>query len=191
MAGQIPVLLALENVLGLSFSVLKTLLDDSEMTLEEFIASDPLAARIIISNAVIALGYTESPIDHRIMDVTDGDIVLDSLIQKRGFKNTFTMSSLINISLFSLQDKCQTKILRGSVVNDLVFGSELGLNLSPDTPLYCWNTELEDWHTLILGTLDMKPYRRFSAEKKYTTYYEGTTVLIIFEVQKYLNTDEE
>ncbi|MGI2226068.1 hypothetical protein [Shewanella frigidimarina] len=191
LAGQIPALLALENVLGLSISDLKILLDDSEMTIEDFIASDPLAARIIISNAVIALGYTESPIDYRIMDVSDWDIVLDSLIQERGFKNTFTLSSLINISSFRLQNKFQTRQLFGSVMNDLVLGREFGINLSPGKPLFCWNTELKDWVNPDIGYIGYEATPSFITDNKYTTHYGGTTVPIIFEVQKYLQTDDE
>lgn len=103
LAGQIPALLALENVLDVSFDDLKALLEDSEFSLEEFIDSDPLAARILISNAAISLGYTESHIDHRIMGEHDWDILLGNIISETGFKNTFTLSSNVGMSSFSLQ----------------------------------------------------------------------------------------
>lgn len=192
LAGQIPALLALENVLDVSFDDLKALLEDSEFSLEEFIDSDPLAARILISNAAISLGYTESHIDHRIMGEHDWDILLGNIISETGFKNTFTLSSNVGMSSFSLHNSADTKQLFGFLVDDVVTAFEMNITSNDyEWPTQCWNTTSESWMTEDQTSPDFTKPTPYFDGNTYVTYYDNTPVEIHFISQKLLKTDEE
>ncbi|PMG43570.1 hypothetical protein [Shewanella sp. 10N.286.52.B9] len=192
-AGQVPELLALENILGISYSDLQLMLQESNLTLEEFIALDPLAARIIISNAAIYLGYTDTPIDKRIMGQVDWDIVLDNLLNESGFKHTFSLQSNVDFSSFSLLNKSLDKRLAGFVMNDQVSGFEFSFSSDSGNEITtkCWNNEVNTWlepDEIPEGYERPTPY---ADGNQYVLHYSGTTTPINFHFSKYFTADNE
>ena len=192
-AGQVPELLALENILGISYSDLQLMLQDSGLSLEEFIALDPLAARIIISNAAIYLGYTDTPIDKRIMGEGDWDTVLGNLQSEAGFKHTFSLQSTVNLTSFSLLNKTQEKNLVGFVMNDQVSGFEIAVinDSSSENINKCWNKEVSNWLEHDEIPEGYEPPTPYADGNKYVTHYSGTTTPINFHLSKYFAADSE
>ncbi|WP_144211114.1 hypothetical protein [Shewanella donghaensis] len=187
-AGQVPSLLAVEKILGISFEDLKDMLNDSDFTIEEFIKENPIAARIIISNAAIALGFTENPLDREIMSQSDWDIVFNNIENELGFKNTYILSSSVGFTSFSLQDDSIKKMLTGFIVNDIVSAFEIDMSFVEDNlddDMACWNSEAQGWITKIYEDSELENPEPFVNGNTYTTYYEGTTIPIEFHVEKF------
>jgi hypothetical protein len=185
-ATQIPNLIAAEIIINAIYAELWQILSDSGLSAEEFFSTDvfTLAANILFSDAAIALGFTELPIDSRILSQNDWDIVLGNIINENGFANTLSLALLSQFSTFSLDNDETGKTVIGSASIDGIgyvteFPKDIG---EQEIEIECWNTTHNGWYTIA----PLPTTEPFIDGNSYKTVYESTDVNVTINVEKIL-----
>ncbi|KVX01501.1 hypothetical protein [Shewanella frigidimarina] len=186
-ATQIPNLIAAEKILAATYAQIWQILSDSGLSIEEFFSDDTftLAANILFSDSAIALGFTELPIDSRILSQNDWDVVLGNIINERGFANTLSLILSSDLSGFSMRNTDNTKVLTWiSMLDGQALAFEAPLFDDDDGELTeCWHSTDKRWYTENNGPVT-EP--RITGNT-YNTVYTGTNVPITIDINKITN----
>ncbi|MGI2172291.1 hypothetical protein ACROAE_19235 [Shewanella sp. MF05960] len=185
-ATQIPNLIAAEKILAATYAQLWQILSDSGLSIEEFFSDDAftLAANILFSDSAIALGFTELPIDSRILSQNDWDIVLGNIINDKGFTNTLSLSLLSQFSTFSLDNDETGKTVIGSTsIDGIGYVTEFPKDIDEqEVEIECWNTTHNGWYTIA----PLPKTEPFIEGNSYKTVYDSTDVNVTINVEKIL-----
>jgi len=184
-ATQIPNLIAAEIIINAIYAELWKILSESGLSAEEFFSTDvfTLAANILFSDAAIALGFTELPIDSRILSQNDWDIVLGNIINENGFANTLSLTLSSDLNAFSLHNADNTKALNWLFKQpNLEFAFEVTFreDEEDDTQTECWNKTDKRWYTEDNGPV-IEPT---ITGNTFNTVYTGTDVPITIDIDK-------
>jgi len=185
-ATQIPNLIAAEKILAATYLELWQKLSASGLSAEEFFSTDiyTLAANILFSDAAIALGFTELPIDSRILSQNDWDIVLGNIINEKGFTNTLSLTMSADMNAFSIQNADNTKTLSWVAVQpNQALAFEASLDEGNEIITECWNKTDKRWYTEDNGPI-IEPT---ITGNTYNTVYSGTYVPITIDIDKVTN----
>ncbi|ABI70461.1 hypothetical protein [Shewanella frigidimarina] len=185
-ATQIPNLIAAEKILAATYAQLWQILIDSGLSIEEFFSDDifTLAANILFSDSAIALGFTELPIDSRILSQNDWDVVLGNIINDSGFANTLSLALLSQFSTFSLDNDETGKTVIGSAsIEGIGYVTEFPKDIDEqEIEIECWNTTHNGWYTIA----PLPTTEPFIEGNSYKTVYESTDVNVTINVEKIL-----
>jgi hypothetical protein len=185
-ATQIPNLIAAEIIINAIYAQLWQILSDSGLSAEEFFSTDvfTLAANILFSDAAIALGFTELPIDSRILSQNDWDVVLGNIINENGFTNTLSLALLSQFSTFSLDNDETGKTVIGSAsIDGIGYVTEFPKDIDEqEIEIECWNTTHNGWYTIA----PLPTTEPFIEGNSYKTVYESTDVNVTINVEKIL-----
>jgi hypothetical protein len=185
-ATQIPNLIAAEIIINAIYAELWQILSDSGLSAEEFFSTDvfTLAANILFSDAAIALGFTELPIDSRILSQNDWDVVLGNIINENGFTNTLSLALLSQFSTFSLDNDETGKTVIGSAsIDGIGYVTEFPKDIDEqEIEIECWNTTHNGWYTIA----PLPTTEPFIEGNSYKTVYESTDVNVTINVEKIL-----
>ncbi len=185
-ATQIPNLIAAEKILAATYAELWQKLSESGLSAEEFFSTDiyTLAANILFSDAAIALGFTELPIDSRILSQNDWDIVLGNIINEKGFTNTLSLTMSADMNAFSIQNADNTKTLSWVAVQpNQALAFEASLDEGNEIITECWNKTDKRWYTEDNGPI-IEPT---ITGNTYNTVYSGMYVPITIDIDKVTN----
>ncbi|QHS12211.1 hypothetical protein [Shewanella sp. Arc9-LZ] len=185
-ATQIPNIIAAEKILAATYAELWQILSDSGLSIEEFLSDDAftLAINILFSDSAIALGFTELPIDSRILSQNDWDVVLGNIINESGFANTLSLTLSSDLSGFSMQNADNTKVLVWvSALTGQGLAFEAPLDEDDDELTECWHTTDKRWYTEDNGPVTEPSI----TGNTYNTVYTGTNVPITIDINKITN----
>ncbi|MCT8985365.1 hypothetical protein [Shewanella phaeophyticola] len=185
-ATQIPNVIAAEKILAATYAELWQILSDSGLSIEAFFSDDTftLAANILFSDSAIALGFTELPIDSRILSQDDWDIALGNIINESGFANTLSLTLSSDLSAFSMQNADNTKMLTWiSALAGQALAFEAPLDEDDDELTECWHTTDKRWYTEDNGSVTEPSI----TGNTYNTVYAGTNVPITIDINKITN----
>jgi hypothetical protein len=183
-AEKIPNVLAAEQILTTITAKLWQVFNDSGLLAAEFFTQDSLDANIVVSSAAIALGFTETPLDNRIMSAQDWDIVLSNILNDAGFGNTFSLSLASNYNSVSLLNSDNSEHLIAIIDQDSPIFVIQAPVTEPDENegdnIECWNGADNKWYTennapVVAPVIE---------GNRYTTRYSGTEVAINFDINK-------
>lgn len=183
-AEKIPNVLAAEQILTTITARLWQVFNDSGLLAAEFFTQDSLDANILVSSAAIALGFTDTPLDNRIMSAQDWDIVLSNILNDAGFGNTFSLSLASNYNSVSLLNSDNSEHLIAIIDQDSPIFVIQAPVTEPDENegdnIECWNGADNKWYTennapVVAPVIE---------GNRYTTRYSGTEVAINFDINK-------
>ncbi|QYK06007.1 hypothetical protein [Shewanella zhangzhouensis] len=185
--GQLSEVLAAEEVLFVSQTLLQSLAGEAGMSLTDWLATDPLNLRYRVSDVLKNLGYITSPIDERLMWDQDWALLARNEAEDDGESHLF--------NLMTVGDKVFAELRAGSIESSLlvtvsdgvVSRTELGGEALASE---CWNTELSQW----IGPNGADGYEvpePITLDNRLTRVYEGTYVPVVMTVDKFSAGDSE
>ncbi len=186
---QLSDVLAVDDIMSTIRDQLKTLVEESGMSTEDYLASDPMAVRFLVNNALIAEEYIETPIDAKIMSDADWQVINSHFLEDDQLHSNFTLAPATLRSLFTLTYGTPDLTFVGSIVEGKVNGRVFDDRDGTDTPEECWNQELKHW--VIEGDKDYQPPKIKYENNTLQTVYSGTSVPITIEFTKYSGTGDE
>lgn len=140
---QLNATLAIEKVLALSGAAITALAEENQLSLTEFLATDPIEVRYIVSDSLIAQGYIETPFDEKIINDNDWQVLRENLFND-GVNHDFTLHPPSSLSTFTLEYGEATKFILGFVSEDGLTGREY--ERTPDlTEELCWDNQSNAW----------------------------------------------
>ncbi|MFV7784034.1 hypothetical protein ACNPKB_03420 [Shewanella marisflavi] len=186
---QLSDVLAVDDIMSMTRDQLRALVEASGTSTQEYLASDPMAVRFLVSNALIAQGYIETPIDEKIMSDADWQVINNHFFEDDQLHSNFTLAPSTLQSLFTLTYGTPDLTFVGSIVEGKVNGRVFDDREGTDTAEECWNGELKQW--VIEGDKDYQPPEIKYKDNTLHTVYSGTSVPITIEFTKYSGTGEE
>lgn len=140
---QLNATLAIEKVLTLSRAAITALAEENQLSLPEFLATDPIEVRYIVSDSLISQGYIETPFDEKIMNDNDWQVLRDNLFND-GIGHNFSLTPPNSLSMFQLEYGDASKSLFGYVYDGQLLGNEGELTPDLSTEL-CWDNQSNSW----------------------------------------------
>ncbi|MBW8183151.1 hypothetical protein [Shewanella nanhaiensis] len=188
---NLTAILGIDELFSSSKAALITLAEESGLSLEEYLNSDPIDVRFLVNNTLIAQGYIDTPFDEKIMSEVDWQVLQTNIMNDNLTPNKFTLAPVHLNSFFSLDYGNPDLTLLGSINNNQIYGSIADSSSVQETPLECWNGPLEKW---INADRDDQGYQPIALEfnnNTLTTHYDGTDVPIHFSIEKYHRDSEQ
>ncbi|WP_394131460.1 hypothetical protein [Shewanella maritima] len=139
--------LVVEELLANIFTQLTDLIDGSEMSTLEYLASNSIEASFLINNSLTMLGYIDNPYDDRIMSESDWQVIENNFFSDaESLSHTVGLSITPSLSFATLAD--ESKMLFGTLsadgFNHVTFDFEQE-NEAGEVLEECWNQTTQSW----------------------------------------------
>ncbi|NKF49348.1 hypothetical protein G3R49_01975 [Shewanella sp. WXL01] len=158
--------LKLEELLLHIHQQAKTLIEGSSLSIEDYLASDPLEFSFLINNSLTMLGHIENPFDDRIMSANDWQIVEANFFSDdEGLSNLITLNLTPSVVFVGVSDDTNKQLL-GTLSTDgfnhhiFDYAQEPGSEVGEEQIRECWNHTELSWEQIdgITPTEPIAPY---------------------------------
>ena len=190
-ADQLPQILVNEEVLSASKASLLDLVNNSGLSVTEYLDQDPIEVRMLVSDALIALGYIESPIDERLMNSADWQLFQDNMLDDSISPHKLILGPSYLNSFFTLDYGTADLSLFGYVNDQTVFSMVFDDRGMAQETNECWNTGLNRWIDAQRTDQGYEPLPAIFSGNTLHTWYEGTNVAINIKVDKLATTSDQ
>ncbi|MBM7074232.1 hypothetical protein JQC92_19750 [Shewanella sp. 202IG2-18] len=188
--------LAVDEVMSASIEQIRALIAQSQQSVLDYLATEPLELYYVINDALTAQGYIEQPISDNLMSQTDWDLVFDGLgfkdmPESRNTEDNFTLAPSHLNSVFTLNYGDESEHMFGAIITEptgagvpKAFSLVVNFDEEDEIPQECWNTDLNRWINPDRADSDYQPKDIEISGNVITTFYDGTEVPINIRVDK-------
>ncbi|MXR69554.1 hypothetical protein GNT65_12860 [Shewanella sp. JBTF-M18] len=188
---QLGDVLAVDDIMSITRDQLRDLVDESGMSTEDYLASDPMAVRFLVNNALIAEEYIETPIDAKIMSDADWQVITTNYLEEGQQPSMFNLGPAILEHFFTLDYGNPELSFIGRISDNQVTGLVLRTPVEEDDHLECWNTDMKKWINPDRKDQGYQPPAMTFIDNTMNSVYSGTNVPVTIEFTKYSGTGEE
>lgn len=188
---NLTAILGIDKLFSSSKAGLIALSEGSGLSLEDYLNSDPIDVRFLVNNTLIAQGYIDTPFDEKIMSEVDWQVLQTNIMNDDLTPNKFTLAPVHLNSFFSLDYGNPDLILLGFINDNQINASISDSSGVQETPLECWNSQLEKWINGDRNDQGYQPIALAFNNNTLTTHYDGTAVPIHFSIEKHHRDSEQ
>ncbi|MGI2193168.1 hypothetical protein V8687_22500 [Shewanella baltica] len=180
---RVDAILAAIEVLVASQLVLQDLILGYGFGVEAYLQTNPPAVATKVDNALVSLGYMESPADEKAMTDADWNNVINNLMPKDGAAHSLSLKTAGNLTAIKLDYGVPNTSLIGFVVGKVVTLNEIPAE--KNTTEECWNQSLLKWINTARNDQGYIPQEPIIEGNQIKSVYDGTSVQIQIKIDKY------
>lgn len=182
--------LAIDEVMAASKASITYLALQSNVTISDYLANDPIDVRFLVNDTLIAQGFIVTPFDDKIMSDTDWQVLQTSLLSDNIHPHGFTLAPTHLNNFYSLEFGDSEQTLSGFISNSLLTGSVIDTGNAQTVATACWNEQLEKWINPERDDQGYAPVVAQYTNNTVNTHYQGTAVAINIQIEKHLTNTE-
>jgi len=177
--------LAIDEVLSASKDAIEYLVLKSGISFSEYLASDPIDVRFLVSDTLIAQGYIATLFDEKLMSAADWQTVQTNMLNDEVKPNKFYLAPAHHKSSYSLKYGNPQQMLFGDISDGALTGAMIDTSNMQLTAMACWNEQLEKWINPDRSDQGYAPIAAEYVNNTVNTHYEGTQVAMNLKIEKH------